>query len=130
VFAAPTPLQIGIAAGQRLPDAYYRQLATCYEKRRDVLLGALNESGLRPNRPGGGFFILSDLSGLSYGSGREFCHDLAKDFGVAPIPMDTFYLNQRFGKHLARFTFSVSQEKLEIAAQRLSKFMASEVTSC
>jgi N-succinyldiaminopimelate aminotransferase len=36
VFAAATPLQCAVAAGLRLPDPYFRQLAADYEIRRDV----------------------------------------------------------------------------------------------
>jgi N-succinyldiaminopimelate aminotransferase len=119
VFAAPTSFQFGIAAGLRLPDAYFQQLASEYKTRRDFLVDALAECGLKPNRPGGGFFVLTDISPLPFANGREFCNDLARTVGVVPIPMDTFYLNQHRGERLVRFTFGVRQEMLETAAKRL-----------
>jgi N-succinyldiaminopimelate aminotransferase len=127
VFSAPTPFQLGIAAGLLFPDAYYRELADAYQARRDFLVLVLADLGLKPNKPAGGFFILTDISGLPFANGREFCHDLAQNVGVVPIPTDTFYLNQRFGKQIARFTFAARQEMLEAAAKRLRR---REVAPC
>jgi N-succinyldiaminopimelate aminotransferase len=119
VFAAATPLQLGIAAGLQLPDNYFRQLAAAYQRRRDLLVDALTPCGLKPREPGGAFFVLTDISSFPFANGREFCNDLAKNFGVAPIPMDTFYLNQHYGERIVRFMFCLRQEMLETAAKRL-----------
>ena len=116
-----TPFQIAIAAGLRLPDPYFHQLAADYQTRRDFLMGSLAACGLKPTRPAGGFFILTDISSFPASSGREFCHDLAKDFGVVPVPTDTFYLHQNYGERIARFTFCLRRETLETAARRLAK---------
>jgi aspartate/methionine/tyrosine aminotransferase len=121
VFATATPFQFAIAAGLRFPDSYFCQLAADYQGRRDYLMDALAACGLQPTKPAGGFFILTNLSSFPFGNGREFCHDLARNFGVAPIPMDTFYLNQHHGERIARFTFSVRQETLDAAATRLAR---------
>jgi N-succinyldiaminopimelate aminotransferase len=135
VFAAATPFQFGIAAGLHFPDTYFNQLAAEYQARRDYLLSALAACGLQPNRPQGGFFILSDISSFSSTNGREFCYGLAREFGVVPIPLDTFYLNQHYGERIARFTFCLRPETLETAARRLAKLQTGrealgEVTPC
>jgi aspartate/methionine/tyrosine aminotransferase len=135
VFAAPTPFQFAIALGLHFPDAYFRQLAAAYQARRDYLVDALDACELRPNRPAGAFFILTDISSFPSANGREFCQDLARNFGVAPIPMGTFYLNQHYGERIARFTFCVQKELLETAAGRLAKLKTGrealgEVTPC
>jgi N-succinyldiaminopimelate aminotransferase len=121
VFSSPTPFQFGIAAGLQFPDGYFHELAAEYQKRRDFLVDVLKGCGLKPIRPEGGFFILTDISSFPCANGRDFCHDLARDFGVVPIPMDTFYLNEQYGEQIARFTFSVGQESLDTAARRLAK---------
>jgi N-succinyldiaminopimelate aminotransferase len=121
VFASATPFQFAIAAGLRFPDAYFHQLAAAYQARRDFLVDVLAACGLKPIRPAGGFFILTDISAFPSPNGREFCYHLARNLGVAPIPMDTFYLNQCHGERIARFTFSVRQETLLAAAKRLAK---------
>jgi N-succinyldiaminopimelate aminotransferase len=121
VFAAATPLQHAIAAGLRFPDGYFHGLAAEYQVRRNLMMDALGACGLKPNRPAGGFFILSDISSFPSANGREFCNDLARDFGVAPLPMDTLYLNRHYGEQIARFTFCMRQETLATAAQRLAR---------
>jgi N-succinyldiaminopimelate aminotransferase len=121
VFAAPTPFQFAIAAGLHFPDTYFQQLAASYQARRDFMVDALAENGLQPNSPAGSFFIVCDSSSFPPANGREFCNHLAKNVGVAPLPMDTLYLNQQYGERSARFTFSVQQEALETAARRLAE---------
>jgi N-succinyldiaminopimelate aminotransferase len=121
VFSAPTPFQFGIAAGLHFPDAYFCQLAAEYQSRRDFLLNALAACGLQPAKPAGSFFILTDTESFPASDGREFCNELAREFGVAPIPMDTFYLNRRYGERIVRFAFCLRQEVLETAARRLAK---------
>jgi N-succinyldiaminopimelate aminotransferase len=120
VFAAATPFQLAIACGLRLPDTYFRHLAAEYQSRRDVLVNGLARCGLEPRSPQGGFFVVTDVPSR-YESGRDFSHTLATRFGVAPIPLDTFYLNARHGERHARFAFSARPELLELAARRLAK---------
>jgi N-succinyldiaminopimelate aminotransferase len=119
VFAAATPFQFAIACGLRLPDSYLRRLAAEYQRRRDFLAGVLDQCGLSPNKPAGGFFLLTDVPPPT-ASGRNFSQTLAQQVGVAPIPLDTFYLNRQHGERLVRFTFCVSQDCLELAGRRLA----------
>jgi aspartate/methionine/tyrosine aminotransferase len=121
VFAAATPFQFALAVGLHFPDSYFHGLAADYQARRDYLLDALVACGLRPTKPAGAFFILADLSAFPTTNGREFCYDLARRFGLAPIPVDTLYLNQHYGERIARFTYCVRRETLETAAKRLAK---------
>jgi N-succinyldiaminopimelate aminotransferase len=121
VFASATPFQFAIAAGLHFPDSYFHQLASEYQVRRDFMVDSLAACGLKPIKPAGGFFILCDTSSFSSTTGREFCSELARNFGVAPIPMHTFYLNRSYGERIVRFTFCMRQEVLETAARRLAK---------
>jgi N-succinyldiaminopimelate aminotransferase len=121
VFSSATPFQIAVAAGLHLPELYFHQLAAGYQSRRDFLLNSLAACGLRPTRPAGGFFILTDSSYFRPSSGREFCHYLARELGVVPVPTDTFYLHQSYSERIARFTFCVRREILETAAKRLAR---------
>jgi N-succinyldiaminopimelate aminotransferase len=121
VFAAATPFQFAVAAGLQFPDSYFRELAAGYQAGRDFLFEALAACGLKPARPAGSFFILADISSFGAASGREFCHDLARNLGVVPVPTDTFYLHQHYGERLVRFTFCLRRDTLEAAAARLAK---------
>jgi N-succinyldiaminopimelate aminotransferase len=121
VFASATPFQFAVAAGLHFPDAYFRQLAADYQARRDFMVDTLAACGLKPNKPAGSFFLLTDISSLRPANGREFCNDLARNLGVVPVPTDTFYLHQHYGKRIVRFTFCLRRETLETAATRLAK---------
>jgi N-succinyldiaminopimelate aminotransferase len=121
VFASATPFQFAVAAGLHFPDPYFRQLAAGYQARRDFLVDVLAACGLKPTRPAGSFFILTDISSSGHPGGREFCGDLARDVGVVPVPTDTFYLNQHYGERIVRFTFCQRRETLGRAAERLAK---------
>jgi N-succinyldiaminopimelate aminotransferase len=119
VFAAATPFQFAIALGLSFPDDYFRRLAALYQRRRDSLNDALADCGLRPRKPAGGFFILAEVPYPS-ASAQIFCRELTKEIGVAPMPLDTFYLNRHRGERLVRFTFCVGQDLLELAGRRLA----------
>jgi N-succinyldiaminopimelate aminotransferase len=121
VFAAATPFQFSVAVGLGFPDTYYRQLAAEYQQRRDFLVAALAACGLSPTRPAGGFFTLTDVSSVGAANGREFCHDLARNLGVVPVPTDTFYLHPCHGERIVRFAFSLRRPLLEAAARRLEQ---------
>jgi N-succinyldiaminopimelate aminotransferase len=129
VFASATPLQFAVAAGLHAPDAYFRWLSAEYQRRRDFLMAALAGSGLTPNRPAGGFFLLTDVSPFGSPDGRTFCDDLARHWGVVPVPTGTFYLHPEHGERLARFTFCLRRETLETAARRLAR-QRPKGTSC
>jgi N-succinyldiaminopimelate aminotransferase len=124
VFASATPFQFAIAEGLAFPDSYFHELATGYQARRDRLAPALAACGLKPTNPAGGFFILADFAAFQQSEGMKFCCDLAENFGVVPVPTDTFYLNPRHGAKLVRFAFCVGMETLELAVQRLARFGA------
>jgi N-succinyldiaminopimelate aminotransferase len=120
VFASATPFQFAVAAGLGSPDDYFRRLAADYQARRDCLVDALAACGLKPTRPAGSFFILTDVSPFGPADGRRFCYDLARNHGVVPVPTDTFYLNGHHGERIVRFTFCLRREALETAAERLA----------
>jgi N-succinyldiaminopimelate aminotransferase len=121
VFSSPTPFQLAVATGLRAPDGYFRRLAAEYQGRRDFLMDALAACGLKPNRPAGGFFLLTDVTPFGVSDGRESCRDLAQNARVVPVPTDTFYLHPHHGERLLRFTFCLRRETLETAAQRLTR---------
>jgi N-succinyldiaminopimelate aminotransferase len=120
VFAAATPFQFAVALGLRFPESYFDELAVEYQRQRDFLMGVLADCGLRPRKPAGGFFVLTDVPDPSVNA-RSFSLELATEFGVAPIPLDTFYINKRHEERIVRFTFAVSRVLLETAGQRLAK---------
>jgi aspartate/methionine/tyrosine aminotransferase len=124
---APAPLQEGVAAAlDGLDRTFYDGLATAYRARRDLLYGALIESGFACTPPEGAYYILSDFSGLSTpaGSGRplsdtEFAVWLSREIGVTPVPGSSFFRDGGGGQSLVRFVFCKTDDILLEAAHRL-----------
>jgi aminotransferase len=125
---APAPLQEGVAdALDRLDQAFYRQLASAYRARRDLLQGALVEAGFRSVSPDGAYYILADFSALSESvraggpplDDTTFAVWLSREVGVTPVPGSSFFREGGGGRSLVRFVFCKTEDVLTEAARRL-----------
>jgi aminotransferase len=123
---APAPLQDGVAAAiDGLDQSFYTQLSASYRSRRDLLYGALIESGFRCTPPEGAYYILTDFSGISNPavpaniSDVEFAIWLSRDVGVTPVPGSSFFRGGGSGRSMVRFVFCKTDDILLEAARRL-----------
>jgi L-glutamine---4-(methylsulfanyl)-2-oxobutanoate aminotransferase len=115
---APAPLQEACIAALRLPESYYRDLASLYDRKRKILFSGLREAGFDCSLPEGAYYIFTDISGFHM-SDREFAHYLVKEIGVAAVPGSSFFTEG--GEKRLRFTFSKKDETLIEACRRLEK---------
>ncbi len=121
---APTPLQLGAAAGlMQLDDDYFRQLAEKYQAKRERLCNALTESGLTPCIPQGAYYVLADVSSLPGNDSTERAMYLLHETGVASVPGETFLTGPE-GKGIVRFCFAKEDEVIEDACRRLGALAA------
>ena len=121
-FAGGSPFQPAIAAGLRLPDSYFTALAADLQNKRDVLMLALEESGLRPITPEGTYFITADVRGRrADGDGVAFCRELPGQAGIVAIPAAVLYdpRHESEGRHLVRFAFCKEQTTIARASEQL-----------
>jgi aspartate/methionine/tyrosine aminotransferase len=125
---APAPLQEGVAdALDRLDQGFYRQLASAYRGRRDLLQGALVEAGFRSVSPEGAYYILADFSAIAESVRGEgpplddtgFAIWLSREVGVTPVPGSSFFREGGGGRSLVRFVFCKTEDVLAEAASRL-----------
>jgi aspartate/methionine/tyrosine aminotransferase len=124
---APAPLQEAVAAAlDQLDSTFYDRLATDYRSRRDLLYGALTDSGFRCTPPQGAYYILADFSGLPLPPGErplsdtEFAIWLSREIGVTPVPGSSFFRDGGDGgRGLVRFVFCKTDDVLLEAARRL-----------
>ncbi|MGZ8796742.1 MAG: pyridoxal phosphate-dependent aminotransferase [Thermoanaerobaculia bacterium] len=119
---APTPLQWGVARALDVGDDYYRNLATDYAKKRDMLAEALQEGGFTPYVPQGAYYMLAEVP-EEFRSGREAADALIENARVASVPGPSFYSSSR-GDRLLRFCFAKDFGALEEACKRLREFRA------
>lgn len=122
-FAVHHPTQEAVAYALNLPDDYFRDFQAMYTTKRDLMLTALDDSGMTYLKPEGTYFVMADYSRVFKGTPLEFTRYLIREIGVACIPPETFYSEQHaaFSGHHVRFAFCKSDEMLQETHTRLAK---------
>ena len=116
---APTPLQMGAAAGVvGLDDEYFDKLAAKYRQKRELLCGALDEVGLTPCVPQGAYYVLADVTSLPGKDSKERAMYLLEKTGVASVPGQSFFKGPE-GESIVRFCFAKEDQVIEDACRRL-----------
>lgn len=119
---AAAPLQAAGVAAMHLPDSYYVDLARDYRERRDVLCGALAETGFHFRVPDGAYYVLCETLAVDpEGDDVALARRLVSEIGVAAVPGSSFHPNPADGRHTIRFAFPKRLETLQSAAERLAK---------
>src|SRR3954464_13045926 len=120
---AAAPLQRAGAYALQLPPSYYEHLQRDYERRRDMLVPILEESGFKVFRPDGAYYVMTDISAFGFQDDVEFTRHLVREIGVACVPGSSFYSRAELGSQQVRFCFCKKDETLMLAAERLQKLM-------
>ena len=116
---APTPLQLGAAAGFAAPASYFSELQSGYQRKRDVICAALRRAGLPPIVPQGAYYVLADCSRLGFATSREAAMHVLETARVASVAGSAFYRGAE-GEKLLRFCFAKDDAVLEVACGRLA----------
>ena len=121
-FATHHPSQEAIAYALNLPDTYYEGFRSMYERKRQLMMSALDSAGLKYQVPQGTYFIMADYSDVFDGTPMEFTRHLIKEIGVASIPPETFYGQQHahIGHGYVRFAFCKGDDVLRQVKERLA----------
>jgi aminotransferase len=118
---APTPLQLGVAAGiQQLPGSFYRQLAKDFQHKRDRFCAALAQAGLPPAVPQGAYYVLADTARLPGKNGKERAMHILKMTGVAGVPGEAFFTGSEGSRYL-RFSYAKTDADVEEACCRMAR---------
>ncbi len=122
-FCIHHPSQEAVAYALNLPDTYYSSFRQMYAGKLQLLLDALDHTGLQCQIPQGTYFVLTDFSAIFKGSPIEFTRYLISEIGVACIPPESFYSPEHvhLGSHYVRFAFCKSDELLIQVKERLAK---------
>lgn len=82
-------------------------------------------AGLKPYRPGGGCFVIADVSASGM-SDVEWCQEALQAAGVGCVPLSAFYVDaERAPKSMVRIAICKTTEIVEEAVLRLTKARAS-----
>lgn len=122
--AAAAPLQAGGVTALAMPSEFYASLAREYQKKRDMMLGALRGAGFRCYAPQGAYYIMTDISGFGFPDDITFMAHLAERAGVVGVPGSCFFRNPASGAQNVRFCFCKKYETLEEAKTRLQRLTA------
>lgn len=118
---APHPLQRAGVVALNLPQSYYTDLIAKYDNNRKRLVDTLTKAGFRCYPPEGAYYIMTDITEFRFPDDTTFAHWLVKEIGVGGVPGTSFYSNPNLGKTKFRFMFSMADDILLEAGERLMK---------
>jgi methionine transaminase len=116
-FSTNTPIQYALA-DFLTEKRGYPELASFYQRKRDLFLDLIRGSRWKPLPSRGTYFQLLDYSAITDERDMDFALRLTKEHGVASIPTSAFLYKQPPPLAL-RFCFAKKDETLEAAAKRL-----------
>jgi len=125
-FAVAAPLQAAAATALNLPFAFFENLQSTYQLRRDRMLQVLRRAGFKVFKPQGSYFIMIDWRGVAprhVQDDMQFARWLIQEIGVACIPASPFYqeADKQLGQYFARFAVCKKAETLDAAAERFAR---------
>jgi aminotransferase len=120
---AAAPLQEAGALALKLPDQYYKDLASGYDQRRKRMLEILDRAGFRTFRPRGAYYVMTDITDLGWDDDVAFARHMVEDIRVAVVPGSSFYSDPRAGRRQVRFAFCKKDETLDEAERRMSRLV-------
>jgi aminotransferase len=122
---AARPTQRGVQrALEQLPDSYYRDLQTGYQKKRDAFCAALRDAGFAFALPQGAYYVMADYTRV-FGDlePHPAVLKMIERIGINAVPGHLFFARPD-GVRSMRFQFAVDWPVLELAMQRLRSLQA------
>ncbi|MBL7829029.1 MAG: aminotransferase class I/II-fold pyridoxal phosphate-dependent enzyme [Saprospiraceae bacterium] len=119
VFSANHPMQAAFADFMAEPGEYLG-LPEFYQQKRDFFLQAMANTRFKPLHCAGTYFQLFSYGHLSDEPDLDFCKRLTTEFGVAAIPVSSFYSDGKDEK-VIRLCFAKTEDLLEKAGKLLER---------
>ncbi|CAL8318228.1 unnamed protein product [Lota lota] len=141
IYHCPTAAQVAVAESFQTeyerfgsPESYFKLLPALLHHKRNKLAACLESVGLQPTLPEGGYFMIADISSISFDSDDTISQDepldyrfvkwLIKKKGLAAIPVSAFY-SPEHGKEVqnyVRFCFAKEDSTLTAAEEIFKKW--------
>lgn len=118
VFSSNTFIQHALA--EYMKNKNYLELGAFYQSKRDYFNRLIKDSKFIFTPANGSYFQCLNYSSITSESDKDFAIRLTKEYGVAGIPLSSFYKKGTDNKVL-RFCFAKKESTLEQAAERLCK---------
>jgi len=120
VFSANTPMQHALAAYMQEPS-HYMNVPAFYQAKRDRFAEGMRNSRFKLLPCEGSYFQTADYSAISDEGDRAFAERVAREFGVATIPLSPFYKEPPPEQRLLRFCFAKQDATLDAAIEKLCR---------
>jgi aminotransferase len=119
IMSAPTAAQIaGIEAIKNGSD-HVEAMRSEYNRRRELIVGGLNQLGLPTFEPRGAFYAFPQVS-VSGMDDDAFAEKLLEEERVAVVPGSAFGAG---GEGFVRCSYATAYEKIEEALERMARFV-------
>ena len=119
ILCAPTPSQEAATEALKEAATITEEARNTYRIRRDFLRRRLEEAGLPSIRPDGAFYLFVDVRGTGLSS-KDFAMRLLEEERVAVVPGEAFGPG---GEGFVRCSYATSLDRLEVAAERMLRFV-------
>jgi len=119
VMSAPTISQFAALEALKTGEPYVKEMLVEYDRRRKLIVGGLNEMGLATFEPKGAFYAFPSVHNTGMDD-EAFADALLKEEHVAVVPGRSF---GEAGKNFLRCSYATSYGKIEIALERIRKFL-------
>lgn len=114
------PLQVAATAALNGSTDFMIERNMMYQKRRDIVVQALNEIGLELENPKATFYIWASLP-INVTSSKEWCFKVLNEIAIWMIPGSMY---GKYGEGYFRIALTHPADRLEEAMDRLKKFLS------
>nr|WP_255443963.1 methionine aminotransferase [Robiginitalea sp. SC105] len=118
IFCVSHPAQRALKTYLEKPE-HYLELGDFMQRKRDLFLQAVSGSRFEFTPAAGTYFQLLSYGNLSNAPDREFAETLAREHGLASIPISVFNLDRQDHRQL-RFCFAKKDDTLKRAGEILN----------
>ena len=118
IMSAPTMAQVAAIHALEHGEVHVHEMVAEYDRRRQLIVGGLNELGLPTFEPLGAFYAFPDIAASGMDD-EQFASTLLKEEKVAVVPGNAFGAEGSF----VRCSYATAYDKIEEALVRLRRFM-------
>ena len=119
VMSAPTMAQSAAVTGLREGEEYIQEMVAEYDRRRRLIVDGFNRIGLPTFEPKGAFYAFPKISVTGLDD-ETFATRLLQEENVAVVPGNAF---GKGGEGFVRCSYATAYEKIEIALERIERFV-------
>ncbi|MEA3396156.1 MAG: aminotransferase class I/II-fold pyridoxal phosphate-dependent enzyme [Chloroflexota bacterium] len=119
IMCAPSASQWAAIEALKNGEPFIQEMRAEYDRRRKLIVPGLNDLGLPCTEPQGAFYAFPCIQGTGMDD-NEFAELLLQEERVAAIPGRAF---GKSGKGYVRMSYATAYEKIEIALERIARFV-------